>query len=76
MKRYRARYKCRYCGEIFGYSLTSNEGIALDITASFSCGLHFSQKYGSHIRDKEIHFGDDVDHIGFGDFIGFEIEEE
>ena len=75
MKRFRAKYKCRYCGEEFGHSLTDNEGIALDIIVSFTCGLHRSQKYGCPIYDKELHVGENADHIGLGDFIGFEIEE-
>ena len=75
MKRYRARYKCRYCGEIFGYSLTGDEGIPISITTSFTCGLHYSQqRCGGNIYDKDIHISED--HIGIGDFVGFEIEEE
>ncbi len=74
--KYIARYKCRYCGEEFGHSMTGNEGIAMDIIVSFTCGLHRSMKYGCPICDQEIHIGNDVDHIGLGDFIGFKIEEE
>jgi len=60
---YQAKYKCRYCGEVF--------------TAKFKTSVRHNVKHKLINPDIEIHYADDYPenpHIGVADLIGVAIK--
>lgn len=76
--RYRAKYKCRYCGESFLGPETSSEDIVISLLTELSLGeAATSAKYGVPVCMVSAHFANDYDenpHYGIGDLIGFEVK--
>lgn len=76
---YRAKYKCRYCGEFFSGPATGSEDIVISLLTELSLGEDAtSAKYGVPVCMISAHFASDYDenpHYGIGDLIGFEIKQ-
>ena len=66
---YIAKYKCEYCGKVFGGGITGSEKLAFKAIVT-TC-VNNPRLEPNIFPDKEIHFSQD--HYGIGHMIGIEI---